>query len=133
MFPLLQESNSLEDDAIEKKLSDGVIAKDIVVGNGPKAEKNSKITLFFDCRLHTSDEIVMSSGEKPFVIELGSKNTLKGWNIGLKGVSCGSKRRVTCPPKSAYGAFGYPPHIPADATLTYTFTIISVEPQKKGN
>lgn len=105
--------------------------QDIAVGNGPKAQKNSKITFQFECQLEAGNEVVMSSGDKQFEIILGNRNNLQAWNIRLKGVSKGSKRRVVCPSKTAYGTIGCPPYIPADASLIYTFDIISVVLQNK--
>lgn len=117
---------------LEQKLTHGVTIQDFVAGNGKhKAQKNSKINFFFECRLDTGNDVVMSSGQKQYVIILGSKDNLLGWNIGLKNVFGGTKRRVVCPPKTAYGDFGYPPMIPANATLVYDFEIISVEPPSK--
>lgn len=120
-----------KNEEVEQKLASGVLIKDIAKGSGKeKAGKGSKISFRFECQLDHCDEVVMNSGEDPFDVVLGAKNVLKGWNIGLNGVKVGTKRRVVCPPKTAYGAFGYPPKIPADATLVYNFEIISIEPPK---
>lgn len=112
------------------ELEKGVKVLDLVAGSGTKAKKNSQVTLLFDCQLESNKDVVMSSGQNAMEITLGAKDVLDGWNIGLNGVSKGSKRVVLCPPKTAYGAFGYPPKIPGHATLTYIFTIISVKNTK---
>ena len=36
----------------------------------------------------------------------------------------GQKARLTCPPDYAYGANGYPPVIPANATLTFDVELL---------
>lgn len=50
-----------------------------------------------------------------------------GWDVGLKGMCVGERRRVTVPPVLAYGSKGAPRRgVPPDATLQYDVTLISM-------
>lgn len=50
-----------------------------------------------------------------------------GWDVGLKGMKLGERRRLLIPPVLAYGSKGLPRRgIPPDATLQYDVSLISI-------
>lgn len=63
---------------------------------------------------------------KPFSFKLGVGQVIKGWDIGVAGMTAGSERRLTIPSNLAYGKKGAPPDIPANADLIFDIKCISV-------
>jgi FK506-binding protein 1 len=51
---------------------------------------------------------------------------IKGWDEGVPQLSLGQKARLTVTPDYAYGARGFPPVIPANATLIFEVELIKV-------
>jgi len=63
--------------------------------------------------------------QSTLVFILGEGNVIKAWDEGIVGMREGQQRRLTCPPKLAYGKRGSPPEIGPDATLVFDITFRS--------
>lgn len=76
--------------------------------------------MYYEGRLKSNNKVFDStrSGDG-FKFRLGAGEVIRGWDIGISGMKVGSKRRITCPSGVAYGAKGYPPSIPGNATLVF--------------
>jgi peptidylprolyl isomerase len=61
------------------------------------------------------------------VQNIGQAQVISGWNIGLIGMKVGGTRRLIIPPSLGYGAQGSPPTIPANATLIFDITLVSID------
>lgn len=62
---------------------------------------------------------------KPFEFKVGKQDVIKGWDIGVLGMSVGGERRLTVPPKLAYGSKAIP-GIPANSTLVFDIKLIKI-------
>jgi len=62
---------------------------------------------------------------KPFSFKLGVGEVIKGWDIGVVGMTAGSERRLNIPAKLAYGNKALP-DIPANSELVFDIKCISV-------
>ena len=63
---------------------------------------------------------------QPFSFNLGAGQVIKGWDEGVAGMKIGEQRVLVIPGNLAYGAAGHPPTIPANATLTFTVALLSI-------
>ncbi|EGD98689.1 peptidyl-prolyl isomerase [Trichophyton tonsurans CBS 112818] len=62
---------------------------------------------------------------EPLRFTLGEGMVIKGWEQGLLGMAIGEKRKLTIPPKLAYGDKGIGP-IPGGATLIFETELVDI-------
>ena len=72
-------------------------------------------------RLDSWSGTVFDKGSISF--RLGRGEVIEGWDIGVKGMRVGGKRRITVPPASGYGrqAAG---NIPPNSTLCFDVVVV---------
>ena len=94
-------------------------------GEGPVCPKGAFVTAHYHGTL--ADGSVFDSSVQrndPFKCTIGVGQVIKGWDEGFLQMNKGAKAVLTCPPDYAYGANGYPPVIPANATLKFEVELI---------
>jgi FKBP-type peptidyl-prolyl cis-trans isomerase len=108
----------------------GVQYIDIQQGSGPAAQAGSKVSVEYTGWFQNNGKKFDSSydhGGQPFSVTLGQGQVIPGWDKGLIGVKAGGVRRLIIPPALAYGVAGQPPTIPANSTLIFDVTVISIQ------
>lgn len=63
---------------------------------------------------------------KPFSFSVGKGEVIKGWDIGVQGMSVGGERRLTIPANLAYGSKS-PPGIPSNSTLIFDVKLLAIK------
>jgi peptidylprolyl isomerase len=112
--------------AIVKSVS-GLQYIDVKVGDGAVAKAGQTVKVNYTGYLANGKVFDTSIGKKPLDFPLGAGRVIQGWDEGVAGMKVGGKRRLIVPSDLAYGPGGYPPVIPANATLTFDVELLSVQ------
>jgi cytoskeletal protein RodZ len=108
--------------------SDGLQCIDIKVGTGQPATASSQVEVQYTGWIAANGKKFDSSYDRnqPLQVSLGQGQVIPGWDEGIVGMKHGGIRRLIIPASLAYGAAGQPPTIPANATLIFDITMVSV-------
>ena len=110
------------------KTASGLQYWDIKLGTGELAKEGSHVRVHYTGWLTTGKKFDSSvDAGKPFDFTLGNGDVIKGWDQGAAGMKVGGKRQLRIPPALGYGANGYPPVIPANATLIFDVQLLGVQ------
>jgi FKBP-type peptidyl-prolyl cis-trans isomerase len=105
----------------------GLKYEDLVVGKGASPKIGQRVSVHYTGWLTNGKKFDSSKDHgKPLEFTLGVDPIIKGWVESLQTMKVGGKRKLTIPPSLGYGAEGYPPVIPGNATLIFEMELISV-------
>ena len=109
-------------------MADGVQINNNIEGDGIEIVKHSKIQVHYTGKLQdgTKFDSSFDRGE-PFSFQIGLRQVIEGWEIGLIGMKVGGKRTLIIPSELAYGERGAGDLIPPNATLTFDVEIVAVQ------
>ena len=100
-----------------------------IPGDGIKIEEHYKITVNYRGFLENGIEFDSSfKRNQPFIFQIGLRQVIPGWEIGLKDIKVGGKRKIKIPPNFAYGKNGVGDLIPPNSTLIFEIEIINAIP-----
>ena len=109
-------------------MADGIQITNIVEGEGTEIINHSKIQVHYLGKLQDGTKFDSSYDRgQPFSFQIGLREVIKGWEIGLMGMKVGGKRTLIIPPELAYGDRGAGDLIPPNATLTFDIEIVAVK------
>ena len=101
--------------------------EDQLVGSGPAAESGQTVSVHYTGTLPDGSKFDSSLDRgRPFEFTLGQGRVIKGWEQGVLGMKVGGKRKLVIPPDLGYGPRGFPPVIPANATLHFEIELLGV-------
>ena len=100
------------------------------IGDGTEAQDYNKVVVNYTGKLEDGSifDSSLNPGREPFTFTLGVGSVIKGWDIGVKGMKVGGRRRLTVPPELGYGDKGAGSVIPPGATLIFDVDLLEVEP-----
>lgn len=101
--------------------------EDIRPGTGAVAVNGSKLTMDYKGMLLNGKVFDQSYGRSPFEFTLGGGQVIKGWDLGIKGMKVGGKRKLTIPASLGYGDTGAGADIPPGATLVFEVELRDVK------
>ena len=105
----------------------GIKIEDVRIGDGKEAHKGDNVSVNYLGTLADGTKFDSSyDRNEPITFKLGSGQVIEGWEKGIVGMKVGGKRILTIPPDKAYGADGYPPVIPPNATLKFEVELVDV-------
>ena len=110
------------------KMENGLMIEDIIIGEGQEAKDFNKVIVNYTGKLEDGSifDSSLKPGRSPFTFTLGSGSVIKGWDLGVKGMKVGGKRKLTIPSELGYGSRGAGGVIPPDATLIFEVELIEV-------
>ena len=110
-------------------MDNGLVIEDIIEGDGKEANDYNKVVVNYTGKLEDGSifDSSLSPGKEPFTFTLGVGSVIKGWDMGVKGMKVGGKRKLKIPPELGYGDRGAGNVIPPGATLIFEVELIEVE------
>jgi FKBP-type peptidyl-prolyl cis-trans isomerase FkpA len=96
-------------------------------GSGEEAKAGNTVTVHYVGTLTDGKKFDSSRDRgEGFTFRLGAGQVIRGWDEGVAGMKVGGLRQLTIPPELGYGARGFPPVIPANATLVFEVELLEV-------
>ena len=110
-------------------MENGLVIEDLVVGEGNEAQDYNKVVVNYTGTLEDGSifDSSLKPGGTPFTFTLGVGSVIKGWDLGVKGMKVGGKRKLTIPSDLGYGDNGAGNVIPPGATLIFEVELLEVE------
>ncbi|KAI0409597.1 hypothetical protein F4802DRAFT_152318 [Xylaria palmicola] len=108
------------------KVVGGVTIDDRKIGSGRDVKKGNRVEVRYIGKL--TDGKVFDSNKKgrPFSFKVGAGEVIKGWDVGVQGMSVGGERRLTIPAHLAYGSKAQP-GIPANSQLVFDIKLLGIK------
>jgi hypothetical protein len=96
-------------------------------GSGEEAKNGDIVIVDYVGTLEngTKFDSSIDRGE-PFTFTLGAGQVIQGWDLGVKGMKIGEKRKLIIPSALAYGEQGAPGTIPANAILIFEVNLLGI-------
>ncbi len=110
----------------------GLSSKTIAVGSGESVGIGSLINVKYIGKLKATGVAFDSTATAPFEFVLGAGAVIKGWDLGIVGMSVGEKRELTIEPELGYGSRNLGV-IPPNSTLIYEIELVSFNKPLKGD
>ncbi|CAO3564163.1 unnamed protein product [Mortierella alpina] len=79
----------------------------------------------------TGAEFDSSVNRGPFDFTLGQGQVIKGWDLGLRGMCVGEKRKLSIPAPLAYGDRSMGAKIPANSALVFEVELLKINNKGK--
>jgi len=114
------------DDAAWTDGVDGLKSWDVTVGSGAAVPAGGRVECHYTGWL-TDGTVFDSSKTGGQPITFGLNQVIQGWKAGIPGMKPGGTRRLVIPAAIGYGARGYPPVIPGNATLVFEVELIAIK------
>ena len=110
-------------------MSNDLKIEDLILGEGNEANDFNKVIVNYTGSLEDGSifDSSLNPGREPFSFTLGVGSVIKGWDIGVKGMKVGGKRKLTIPPELGYGDNGAGNVIPPGSTLIFEIDLLEVE------
>ena len=106
-----------------------LIIENLVIGEGAEAQDYNKVVVNYTGTLEDGSvfDSSLNPDREPFTFTLGVGSVIKGWDLGVKGMKVGGKRKLTIPSDLGYGDKGAGSLIPPGATLIFEVDLLEVE------
>jgi len=112
-----------------KTMENRLIIENLVLGEGAEAQDFNKVVVNYTGTLEDGSvfDSSLNPDREPFTFTLGVGSVIKGWDLGVKGMKVGGKRKLTIPSDLGYGDKGAGNLIPPGATLIFEVELLEVK------
>ncbi len=117
-------ATAADEDGEWTEIKKGLMMQDLVVGDGEEAGHNSFVQVHYVGSLEDGS-VFDRSKASGFAFKIGEGRVIRGWEMGVRGMRVGGKRKLKIPHKLGYGSKGVPGRIPPKATLIFEIELIS--------
>lgn len=102
--------------------------RDLVVGEGDPAAKGDTVQVHYvGVAMSSGVEFDSSWGRgEPLEFTLGGRQVIRGWDMGVKGMRVGGRRRLVIPSFLGYGSRGAGPDIGPGETLVFVCDLVAI-------
>ena len=95
--------------------------------DGKVAKPGKRVQVRYTGRLQANGKVFdKTKGSATFSFRLGVGEVIQGWDVGVRGMRVGDKRRLTVPPEMGYGNQTQG-SIPANSTLVFDVDLVGVK------
>ncbi|KAI0395761.1 hypothetical protein F5Y17DRAFT_422193 [Xylariaceae sp. FL0594] len=108
------------------KVVQGVTIDDRKLGTGRVVKKGNRVEVRYIGKLTDGKVFDSNKKGKPFSFKAGAGEVIKGWDIGIQGMSVGGERRLTIPAHLAYGSKSQP-GIPGNSQLIFDIKLLAIK------
>ncbi|RYP23045.1 hypothetical protein DL765_001300 [Monosporascus sp. GIB2] len=108
------------------KVVQGVTVDDRKLGTGRAVKKGDRVDVRYIGKLQDGKVFDSNKKGKPFSFKAGDGQVIKGWDIGIIGMSIGGERRLTIPAHLAYGSKSLP-GIPSNSQLIFDVKLLGIK------
>jgi FKBP-type peptidyl-prolyl cis-trans isomerase len=111
------------------KTKSGITVDTVSAGleGAEEAHPGSNVNIHYTGRVKGGPPFAGSNRRDGFRFELGAGQVIAGWDEGIVGMKVGEVRKLVVPPQLAYGAEGFAPAIPPNATLEFEIELLAIE------
>jgi FKBP-type peptidyl-prolyl cis-trans isomerase len=106
----------------------GLRYQDVTEGDGAEARAGDTVSVHYTGWLTDGSQFDGSRGRgAPLTFQLGAGRVIAGWEEGVAGMKVGGSRKLVVPAQLGYGARGFPPVIPPNATLVFDIELLGIK------
>lgn len=119
-------SEATAEDAPSQTTASGLEITQLTPGSGPSPQATDVVRVHYHGTF-PDGRVFDSSVERGEPARFPLNRVIPCWTEGVGLMKVGGKARLVCPPEIAYGARGFPPRIPPNATLHFEVELLAIE------
>ena len=115
-----------DNNIITKKTSYGLYYSVDEASNSKKPQKGDYVMVHFKGKTLDGKVFDESEHNEPFVFQVGERQVIRGWDVGITLINVGTKGTLYLPPNLAYGKTGVGKVIPPNSPLIFEVELLKI-------